>query len=154
MLQPVPVTGLTMKTSPILAQLRGLYPPASHSGSVRECLCCFGYAHSLCLPRPGPTCLPRYSILNGLNRYRRALHTEHQGSLARVSDPAPLEDVSAFTQGNALPWNPAKHSSVVQVLNTASSLAQKVTGSKARIVKDTQEEMRVSMNVYDTCQTL
>jgi len=56
------------------------------------------------MPLPlGPRAMPRrLSRIRGEHRYR------HRVSLG----------ASAFTQGNDLPWNPAKHSSVEKVLYT------------------------------------
>jgi WD40 repeat protein len=103
MLQPVPVTGLTMNTSPILAQLPGPLSPCFSQRKRQGVLVLLRRCSLVGLPRSGPTCLPRYSILKGFNRYRRALHTEYQRSLALVSDS--VQNARAFTQGSVLPWN-------------------------------------------------
>lgn len=47
---------------------------------------------------------------------------------------------SAFTQGNALPWNPAKHSSLFKVQHVVDSIAQLFEGSKAAFYPSAQAQ--------------
>jgi hypothetical protein len=56
----------------------------------------------------------------------------------------------AFTRRNDFPAEPPNTIQLSECFNTACSLAQKARGSKSRTVKDAQENLRVSLNVYNT----